>query len=126
MGRDRENVNRGGINMKLAASVKELIEFSDGIFTEENPVTIYVSQGGQVPDETVLLDEDTASANKLQILTVLIHSEKESIYYEYPFNEVVEMEEINHQLEGVFERFSKEVIDAKTMAGKVNGVKWVT
>ena len=126
MGRDRENVNRGGINMKLAASVKELIEFSDGIFTEENPVIIYVSQGGRVPDETVLLDEDTASANKLQILTVLIHSEKESIYYEYPFNEVVEMEEINHQLEVLFERFSKEVIDAKTMARKVNGVKWAT
>lgn len=126
MGRDRENVNRGGINMKLAASVKELIEFSDGTFTEENPVIIYVSQGGRVPDETVLLDEDTASANKLQILTVLIHSEKESIYYEYPFNEVVEMEEINHQLEVLFERFSKEVIDAKTMARKVNGVKWAT
>ncbi|MEK5069976.1 hypothetical protein [Sporosarcina sp. FSL K6-1508] len=112
--------------MKLAASVKELIEFSDGTFTEENPVIIYVSQGGRVPDETVLLDEDTASANKLQILTVLIHSEKESIYYEYPFNEVVEMEEINHQLEVLFERFSKEVIDAKTMARKVNGVKWAT
>ncbi|CAM3068387.1 hypothetical protein FITA111629_01625 [Filibacter tadaridae] len=109
--------------MKQAASIIELQEFAQSVYSEDNTGIVFVNQANQVPEETLLSDEDTVGTNKLQVLTILVETEQGSIYYKYPFYGASELEELTLQLEDLYQLYPKKVIDAGNIATLIESGK---
>lgn len=76
---------------------------------------IYVNQANHNLEEPILSDEDTAGRQPLQMLRIVIQTDRESIYYEYLFNEAFDLEEINLQLDEIYDYFGKEIVSVESM-----------
>ncbi|WP_040228497.1 hypothetical protein [Bhargavaea cecembensis] len=107
--------------MDTIESIDEFVNAAMGMDPEEEPGNLFVSQDSEyqeLADETVIEDEDTVRGNVMQVFAVLLETERGSLYFEYPFVEPFEMEEIQEKLEPLFERFPKVVLPHEEMAKK--------
>ncbi|MER2090196.1 MAG: hypothetical protein ABS920_10685, partial [Sporosarcina sp.] len=109
----------GVCKLKNASSVKEFHKIVESISPIDNPGTIYINQDTRIADKTILLDEDSSGSNAMQVLTIFLQTKKGAVLYEYPFSEPTELEEINQQMEEVYNYYPKRVIDAQAMARKI-------
>lgn len=101
--------------MKYTADLNDLKDFA--LMLKNNGVKgkIYVNQANHNLEEPIISDEDTAGRQPLQILRFVIQTDQESIYYEYLFNEAFDLEEINVQLDEIYDYFGKEIVSAEYM-----------
>lgn len=74
-----------------------------------------INQANHNPEEPILSDEDTAGRHPLQVLRIIVKVKEESMYFEYVFNESIELEELNMQLEEVYANFPRKVISIEEM-----------
>jgi len=106
---------KGGILLNRTANLNELKDFATMLKDEKAKGKIYVNQANHNLEETILSDEDTSGRQPLQMLRIVLQTDEESIYYEYLFNEAVELEEINEQLKDVYDYFEKEIVSVEDM-----------
>ncbi|MET3576321.1 hypothetical protein ACFFIY_00725 [Bhargavaea ullalensis] len=107
--------------MKTFETIDEFVEAAAGIDAEEQPGNLFVSQAienDEVAQETVIEDEDSVRGNVMQVFSVLLETERGSYYFEYPFIEPYEMEEIQEKLEPLLEKFPKVVLPRVDMLEK--------
>lgn len=107
--------------MKYTADLNELKRFAMSMKDKDGKGKLYVNQANHNFEEPILSDEDTAGRQPLQMLRIVLQSDQESIYYEYLFNEAVDLEEINVQLEETYAFFGKEVVSVEYMNTLVQG-----
>jgi hypothetical protein len=112
---NREQGYKGGILLKYTADLNELKEFAMVMKDKNVNGKIYVNQANRNLEEPILSDEDTAGRQPLQMLRIVIQTDQESIYYEYLFNDAVDLEEINVQLEDMYAFFGKEIVSVEYM-----------
>ncbi|MFC5603464.1 hypothetical protein [Sporosarcina koreensis] len=101
--------------MKQTAEVNGLKDFAMEMMDKGVKGKIYVNQANHNFEEPILSDEDTAGRQPLQMLRIVIKTDRETIYYEYLFNEAFDLEEINVQLEDIFVYFEKEIVSVEFM-----------
>ncbi|BAQ10750.1 hypothetical protein OXB_2279 [Bacillus sp. OxB-1] len=104
--------------MRQAATLEELLEFAEQESADEREGHTFINQADWVEEETVLTDEDTGGALPLQLIRLIVQSAKHAIYYEYPFSEPAELEDMNYQLDPVFTRFPRVVLNREEMDRK--------
>lgn len=112
---------KGGMILKYSANLHELKDFAKKMMDKMVKGKIYVNQANHNLEELILSDEDTAGRQPLQMLRIVIQSDQESIYYEYLFNEAVDLEEINVQLEEIYTFFGKEIVSVDYMNELIQG-----
>ncbi|MCG7345391.1 hypothetical protein MHZ92_14735 [Sporosarcina sp. ACRSL] len=101
--------------MKQITDLKELKDFAMAMMDKRVKGKIYVNQANYSLEEPILSDEDTAGRQPLQVLRILIKTDYESVYYEYLFNEALDLEEINVQLDDIYLYFEKEIVSVEYM-----------
>lgn len=107
--------NKGGNILKQTADLNELKDFAMEMMNKKIAGKIYVNQANHNLEEPILSDEDTAGRQPLQILRIVIQTDEESLYYDYLFNEAIDLEEINVQLNELYTYFEKEIVTAEFM-----------
>lgn len=103
------------MNLKRATNLQELQDFAHKHFVKGETGHLFVNQLNQYPEEPIFSDEDVSGRQALQLLKIVIQAGSHAIYYEYPFFEGTELEEINVQLKGVYDQFPKKVISKEEM-----------
>ncbi|MGN7387660.1 hypothetical protein [Sporosarcina sp. SAFN-015] len=101
--------------MKYTADLNELKDFAMTMKAQNVKGKIYVNQANHNLEEPILSDEDTAGRQPLQMLRIVIQTDQQAIYYEYLFNEAIDLEEINVQLEDIYSYFDKEIVSVEYM-----------
>jgi len=107
--------------VKTFESIDEFVEAAMSFDPEELPGNLFVSQAiedGGAALETVVEDEDSVRGNVLQVFSVLLETGRGSYYFEYPFLEPYEMEEIQEKLEPLFASFPKVVLPQEEMSAR--------
>ncbi|MEK3934803.1 hypothetical protein MKY41_05725 [Sporosarcina sp. FSL W7-1349] len=105
--------------MRQAATLEELVEFAEQESEGQRVGHTYINQSDWIKEETVLTDEDTGGALPLQLIRLIVQSAKHTIYYEYPFSEPAELEDMNYQLDPVFTLFPRVVLNREEMEQKM-------
>lgn len=104
--------------MRQAATLEELVEFAVRE-SEGREGHTYINQSDWNEEGMILTDEDTGGALPLQLIRLIVQSAKHAIYYEYPFSEPAELEDMNYQLDPVFTRFPRVVLNREEMDRKI-------
>ncbi|EGQ26097.1 hypothetical protein HMPREF9372_1905 [Sporosarcina newyorkensis 2681] len=108
--------------MKRTESLDELLAFANATEQQGQMGNVWVQQANYAEEEPIMSDEDVAGREPLQQLRVLLEAGEQSIYFESLFYSAAELEELTSELQPVFEKFSKEVLDAKRMNEKVQAL----
>ena len=108
--------------MKTLKTIDEFVEAAMGFDAEAHPGNLFVSQSpenGFEAEEIMMGDEDSVRKQVMQVFEVLLETERGSYYFNFPFSDSVEVEEIVAKLEPVYERFPKLVLPSEEMAKKI-------
>ncbi|QTD41798.1 hypothetical protein [Sporosarcina sp. Te-1] len=97
--------------MKQAETLQDFQTFADEADRKGEKGIIYVNQSNKHFEEPLLSDEDTAGRAPMQLLRVILKVGGDSIFWEYPFFNTAELEEVNVQLEPIYKHFTKQVIE---------------
>ncbi|MCM3757110.1 hypothetical protein M3197_06355 [Sporosarcina aquimarina] len=98
--------------MNHPASIEEFVKQASQM--QGNQKTLYVNQSDYTPEEAIVSDEDTAGGVNMQMIRILASSNKNAIYWEDPFYESGELEQLNIHLD-TMESFTRKVITLKEM-----------
>lgn len=101
--------------MKQTVDLHELKKFAMRLAENGEKGQTFINQANHNREESLLSDEDTAGRHTLQVLRIVIQTKNDSIYFEYVFNEPIELEEMNVQLEEVYAKFPKNIVTVKEM-----------
>ncbi|WP_301108125.1 hypothetical protein [Sporosarcina sp.] len=105
--------------MKQTDNINDLLAFTESV----QDGTVWIYQGNYELEEPIMSDEDTAGREPLQVIQVLVESGKENNLYEFVFNSAAELEELTNELQPVYEKFSKQVLDLDSMNEKIVELK---
>lgn len=97
--------------MRKAETLQDFQALAEDAVQNNREGTIYLNQSNEHFEEPILSDEDTAGRAPMQVLRFILKTENETVVWEYPFSETAEMEEVNLQLEPIYEYFPKRVIE---------------
>lgn len=97
--------------MRKAETLQDFQSLAEDAVQNNKEGTIYVNQSNEHFEEPVLSDEDIAGRTPMQVLRFILKTDSETIVWEYPFYETAELEEVNLQLEQLYQYFPKRVID---------------
>lgn len=98
--------------MNHPASLEEFVKQASQM--QGDLKTLYVNQSDYTPEEAIVSDEDTAGGVNMQMIRLLASSNKNAIYWEDPFYDSGELEQLNIQLDSL-ESFTREVITLQEM-----------
>lgn len=101
--------------LKRTEDLNELRDFAMRMMDKRANGKIYVNQSNYNSEEPILSDEDISGRQSLQMLRIVIQTNDESIYYEYLFSEALNLEEMNIQLEELYNYFNKEIVSVEYM-----------
>ncbi|MBB4825612.1 hypothetical protein HNO89_002848 [Sporosarcina luteola] len=97
--------------MKQAETLQDFQTYADEAVQKGKEGIIYVNQSNKHFEEPLLSDEDTSGRAPMQVLRVILRTDGDSRFLEYPFFETAELEEVNIQLESIYKHFPKRVIE---------------
>ncbi|GKV54122.1 hypothetical protein NCCP2222_00690 [Sporosarcina sp. NCCP-2222] len=97
--------------MRKAETLQDFQALAEDAIQSNREGKIYLNQSNEHFEEPLLSDEDTAGRTPMQVLRFIFKTENETIVWEYPFSETSELEEVNLQLEPIYEHFPKQVIE---------------
>ena len=75
---------------------------------------LYVNQSDYTPEEIIVSDEDTAGGVNMQMIRLLASSNTEAVYWEEPFYDSGELEQVTIQLDSL-KSFTRKVIALQEM-----------
>lgn len=102
---------------KETMNTEELLSFAEAA---GQPGTSWIRQANYVGEEAIMTDEDLSGREPLQQLRILVEAGEQTKYFESIFYSAAELEELMSELEPVFEKFPKQVLNADEMDDKVN------
>lgn len=108
--------------MKQTSDLQELLKTAARLVEHGADGQTYVNQTNHSTEEPLLSDEDTAGRHALQDLRVILHTNLDTTYFDYIFNEPTEMEEVILQLEEVFRVFPKKVVSDEEMNHLISSI----
>ncbi len=76
--------------------------------------TLYVNQSDYTPEETFVTDEDTAGGVNMQMIRILASADSKVVYWEEPFYDSGELEQINVELDAL-DSFTRKIISLSEM-----------
>lgn len=76
--------------------------------------TLYVTQSDYTPEEIIVSDEDTAGGVNMQMIRLLASSDMDAVYWEEPFYDSGELEQVTIQLDSL-KSFTRKVIPLQEM-----------
>ncbi|PID14284.1 hypothetical protein CSV63_13375 [Sporosarcina sp. P34] len=89
----------------------------------DEPGTTWIQQADYVAEEAIMSDEDLAGREPLQRLRIVVESDGNTKYFESLFHTGAELEELMSELEPVFKKYPKKVLDSDEMDEKIQNVK---
>lgn len=108
--------------MNHPASLEEFVKHAAELQGDQK--TLYVNQSDYTPEETIVSDEDTAGGVNMQMIRLLASSDMNAVYWEDPFYDSGELEQVMIQLDSL-KSFTRSVITLGEMEKKKSrfGVK---
>ncbi|PID01940.1 MULTISPECIES: hypothetical protein [unclassified Sporosarcina] len=85
--------------------------------------TTWIQQADYEAEEAIMTDEDLAGKEPLQRLRIVVESDGNTKYFETLFYTGAELEELMSELEPVFKKYPKKVLDSDEMDEKIQGLK---
>ncbi|PIC70147.1 hypothetical protein CSV77_10330 [Sporosarcina sp. P16b] len=85
--------------------------------------TTWIQQADYEAEEAIMTDEDLAGREPLQRLRIVVESNGNTKYFESLFYTGAELEELMSELEPVFKKYPKKVLDSDEMDEKIQGLK---
>ncbi|MDW0111284.1 hypothetical protein [Sporosarcina aquimarina] len=98
--------------MNHPASLEEFVKSTLGL--KGDPKSLYVNQSDYTPEEAIVSDEDTVGKGNLQMIRLLASADKNAIYWEEPFYDSGELEQVMIQLDSL-QSFTRKVITLEEM-----------
>lgn len=98
--------------MNHPASLEKFVEQATGMQGDQK--TLYVNQSDYIPEESIVSDEDTAGRVNMQMIRFLASSTTNAIYWEEPFYDSGELEQLTIQLDPL-ESFTRKVTTLEEM-----------
>lgn len=102
----------GGSFMSYPTSIEQFVKQASQLKGETK--IVYVNQSDYTPEEAIITDEDTTGRGNMQLLRVLASVGTDATYYEEPFYDTGELEQVNVELEEL-KTFTRKVISLKEM-----------
>ncbi|REB10137.1 hypothetical protein DVB69_04855 [Sporosarcina sp. BI001-red] len=98
--------------MNHPASLEEFVKQASHLQGDQK--TLYVNQSDYTPEEVIVSDEDTAGGVNMQMIRFLASANSDAVYWEEPFYDSGELEQLNIQLDSL-SSFTREVITLQEM-----------
>ncbi|WP_432355447.1 hypothetical protein [Sporosarcina sp. A2] len=98
--------------MTQPASIEQFVKQASQL--QGNHKTLYVNQSDYTSEETIVTDEDTAGGVNMQVIRVLASADSQAVYWEEPFYDSGELEQVNVELESL-QSFTRNIISLPEM-----------